>query len=113
MGIAKNIEISLLLDIYGEILTRKQRDIMDLYWNKDLSLSEIAENTETSRQAVMDCIKRATARLYKMEHTLGMLQKYTVTRKAVETILPLAEGAADKEAILSQLQKLQDVWEDI
>lgn len=48
---AKNLEISVLLDFYGEMLTEKQRDVVELYYNEDLSLSEIAAHSQITRQA--------------------------------------------------------------
>lgn len=60
---AKNLEIALLFDFYGEMLTDKQRDVVELYYNDDLSLSEIAENEGITRQGVRDSIKRAETQL--------------------------------------------------
>lgn len=58
---AKNLEIAVLLDLYGDMLTEKQRDFLGYYYNDDLSLSEIAENEGITRQGVRDAIKRAEA----------------------------------------------------
>ena len=58
---AKNLEISFLLDFYGDMLTDKQRDVVELYYNEDLSLAEIAAHSGITRQGVRDSIKRAAA----------------------------------------------------
>ena len=55
---AKNLEISMLLDFYGEMLTDKQREVVSLYYNEDLSLAEIASIAQITRQGVRDSIKR-------------------------------------------------------
>ena len=57
---ATPLEMSLLFDFYGETLTEKQRELFDLYYNEDLSLSEIAEHAGITRQGVRDSIKRST-----------------------------------------------------
>ena len=57
---AKNLEISFLLDFYGDMLTDKQRDVVELYYNEDLSLAEIAAHSGITRQGVRDSIKRAS-----------------------------------------------------
>lgn len=72
----KNIEIGLLMDFYGELLTDRQKDIMDLYYNDNLSLSEIAEELEISKQGVQDNIKRAEKSLYEVENKLGLLKRF-------------------------------------
>ena len=68
---ATPLEMSLLFDFYGETLTEKQRELFDLYYNEDLSLSEIAEHAGITRQGVRDSIKRAEHALHEMEARYG------------------------------------------
>ncbi len=68
--VAKNLEISLLLDFYGDMLTEKQRNVVELYYNEDLSLSEIAAHSRITRQGVRDSIKRAEGILLDLEESL-------------------------------------------
>lgn len=68
----KNVEYGLLLDYYGDFLTERQRLFMDMHFNQDLSLGEIAEQEGISRQGVRDAILRGQTLLGDMEHKLGM-----------------------------------------
>ncbi len=70
--VAKDLRFSALLDMYGDVLTEKQRDVLDLYYNEDLSLSEIASNDEISRQGVRDSIKRGEETLLELDEKIGM-----------------------------------------
>ena len=63
----------LLLDYYGDLLTRHQREILDEYFNEDLSMNEIAENYKVSKSAIQDLIKRTLKQLYGYEETLQMI----------------------------------------
>ena len=69
----KNLDVSVLIDCYGDLLTEKQRSLIEYYYNDDLSLSEIAENEGITRQGVRDAIKRAETQLYELENKLGFL----------------------------------------
>ena len=71
-SVRKNLEIGLLLDLYGKLLTDKQFEVLDLYYNDDLSLAEIAEQYDISRQGVHDAIKRGEELLVGYEKTLGL-----------------------------------------
>ena len=79
---ANNVEITILLDFYGEMLTQKQRDFLGYYYNDDLSLSEIAENEGITRQGVRDAIKRAETLLYEMESKLGSTRSATICSRS-------------------------------
>lgn len=81
----------MLLDLYGETLTAKQRDYLNYYYNDDLSLSEIAENEGITRQGVRDAIKRAEAVLFDMESKLKFSQKLESVNSGLDSIMKCAE----------------------
>ncbi|MCJ7688489.1 MAG: putative DNA-binding protein [Clostridiaceae bacterium] len=95
----KRFEISLLFDFYSELLTEKQKDIMDLYFNNDLSLSEIAEINKTSRQAIHDTIKTCEKLLLVYEEKLKLSNKDHKLKEISENII-------------SELDKLQSNIKD-
>lgn len=73
---AKNLELSYLLDFYGNALTEKQQEMMEQYYNDDLSLSEIGENFGITRQGVRDAIKHGESSLLELEEKVGFAAKY-------------------------------------
>ena len=81
------VEMLLLFDYYGDMLTERQRMCLDLRYNQDLSLAEIAEELGVSRQGVHDNIIRAEAHLQKMEEKTGCVRRYLQSRAAKEIIL--------------------------
>lgn len=82
----KDYEIAMLLDFYGELLTEKQREAMELYYNEDLSLAEIAEPLAISRQGVRDSIKRGEKQLTDLENTLGLAKRFKEIKQEVVDI---------------------------
>ncbi len=82
----KNLNISVLLDHYGAMLTDKQREVIDLYYNDDLSLAEIAEQEGISRQGVRDNIKRAEAQLLEMEEKLHAAERFKKMMEMFEAV---------------------------
>ncbi len=84
------VEMLLLFDYYGDMLTDRQRMCLDLRYNQDLSLAEIAEELSVSRQGVHDNIIRAEAHLQKMEAKTGCVRRYLQSRDAMQTILSAA-----------------------
>lgn len=83
---SKNLNVAVLLDFYGDMLTEKQSDLVDLYYNQDLSLGEIAQHEGITRQGVRDAIKRGEAYLYELEDKLGLLATHIETQKIIESI---------------------------
>lgn len=71
----KNVEVSLLFDFYGELLKPSCRQAIDLYYNEDLSLAEIAAQTGITRQGVRDSIKRSEEKLFELEKKLGLFKR--------------------------------------
>jgi hypothetical protein len=84
---AKNYEMVMLLDFYGEMLTEKQRNFLEYYYNDDLSLSEIAENEGITRQGVRDAIKRAEGQMLEMEAHLGIAKRFSEMNESLKTII--------------------------
>ena len=82
----KNMNISFLLDFYGDILSDKQREILDLYYNEDLSLAEIAESNGLTRQGVRHVIKKAEDQLLFLETKLGLANRFVTLGHAYSSI---------------------------
>jgi predicted DNA-binding protein YlxM (UPF0122 family) len=89
----KVARIALLYDFYGKLLTDKQQNIIELYYNQDLSLGEIAEENGISRQAIHDIIKRAETTLEEYEEKLGMLKKYLVEKSVLDEIVDILSSS--------------------
>ena len=83
----KHIEISMLCQIYGKLLTKKQYEFIDDYYNNDLSLSEIAENNNITRQAVRDIIKKGENKLFEYEEKLLFMKKTLEQEKQIKNII--------------------------
>lgn len=99
----KNIKMSILLDIYGKLLTEKQYNLLNDYYNNDFSQSEIAENIEITRQAVRDNLKKGENNLLEYEEKLKIMEKSLKTEEKINSVLEDIKNAKkqilDKEAI--------------
>ena len=82
--------MTMLFDFYGDILTERQRELFDLYYNEDLSLAEIAENCGISRQGVRDVIVRAEAAMNELEDKTGLLKRFMRMQDSVDAIVAAA-----------------------
>ena len=83
--------MALLYDFYGDVLTPRQKEFYDLYYNEDLSLSEIAENNGITRQGVRDVIVRAEAILTDLEDKTGLIKRFHAMRKQLQEVEAAAE----------------------
>lgn len=105
----QNVKISMLNQIYGGLLTKKQNEIIEDYYNNDLSLSEIAQNYEITRQAVRDILKKSEKKLFEYEETLGFMKKTleqeSKIKKIIEQLEKTGENNQNKE-IVKELKKL-------
>lgn len=107
----KNVQISMLLSLYGKLLTQKQYEFLDDYYNNDYSLSEIAENNKITRQAVRDIIKKGEKKLFEFEEKLLFMKKTQNQEKKIQDILSeltkIKADLSDKQVaiILDEVKK--------
>lgn len=123
MNPEKDLRVSVLLDYYSPMLTDKQKDVIDLYYNEDLSLSEIAEHESITRQGVRDSIKRGEQTLYEMEEKFRLAERSEKYYAMIEEIAHLADeikkdcsyGGNPKSAVkhAEQLAKLAEDNKDL
>ena len=111
----KVYETSLLLDFYGQLLTDRQFEILDLHYNNDFTLTEIAEQLSISRQGVFDNEKRGSALLNEYENKLGLLSKFSEQKQKAEQVqkylekLEIAELSQNNKTIIKQV--VQEIGE--
>lgn len=103
---AKDLSFVLLLDCYGELLTERQKDIAELYFNEDLSLTEIAEMRGITRQAVRDSIRHSEQTLLETEAKLGMAERIGSMRDCLQGVLRHCEGTEAPGQALSDIAQL-------
>ena len=100
----EKVRISILLELSGKLLTEKQYEFMDLYYNQDLSLSEIGDNEDITRQAVRTILLKSKKKLEEYEKQLKFMEKEEKIKKCIEE---LEETNADKK-ILKKLKQQID-----
>ena len=103
------LEMALLFDYYGGMLTDKQRDCFDMRYNQDLSLGEIAQDLGVSRQAVCDNLARTEALLRRMEENIGCVKRDSEYRRAIQEILSAAAvlDTSSDPAVLAASQRIR------
>ena len=107
----KNVKLSILCELYGKLLTKKQYEFLNDYYNNDLSLSEIAENNKITRQAVRDNIKKGEKKLFEYEEKLSFMKRMFNQEKKIEKVLSeltkIQKESSDKKvaSILESIKK--------
>lgn len=98
--VEKLVEIGGLFDFYGKLLTEKQYLVIKLYYLEDLSLVEIGDEINVTRQGIFDLLKRAEQNLYKYEESLGLVNKFHSSHEYIKNIIKISrelEEIAEKE----------------
>jgi predicted DNA-binding protein YlxM (UPF0122 family) len=114
----KDLTISLFLDFYAAFLTGNQREILDMYYNLDYSLAEIAEAKSISRQGALDAIKRGVTKLKSMEQELKLMKKYLLVSASLKKCRELAQKISEAQpgkltdGLISEIDTAINVWED-
>ena len=107
----EKVKISMLNELYGKLLTQKQFEFIDDYYNNDLSLSEIAENNSITRQAVRDILKKGEKKLFQYEEKLMFMKRTLNQEKKIEQVLSeltkIQKDYSDKQiaAVLESIKK--------
>lgn len=109
----KIVQIALLFDFYGQLLTEKQREIVDMYYNNDLSLGEISEQQGISRQGVYDSLKRAEKTLNEYEGKLGLVDRFLKQKESMKQIIEMLDEILkndefDKQIIIEKLDNIKE-----
>lgn len=103
--------ITMLYDFYSELLTEKQRSVMERYYLDDLSLNEVAEEHDISRQAVHDMIKRTEHILQQYEDKLSLVAKYVDRKKRVEDIIALIDSMEPNDRLKEIRERVSSILE--
>jgi predicted DNA-binding protein YlxM (UPF0122 family) len=105
--VEKNLGVNMLIDVYGALLTERQRTTLELYYGEDLSLGEISSETGITRQAVMGCLRKSERKLFGLETKLGLIGKFRELSQDIDKLEGLIlQSDMTNKAILSQIDEL-------
>ncbi len=105
----KDMKIAYLLDFYGDVLTERKKEVLDMYYNEDLSLAEIAEQIGISRQGVRDLIKKAEEELLFLESKLDLARKMHSLKKHSDNMLSIAQSTALPESLIQEIEEIAKI----
>ncbi len=114
-------QASLLYDFYGQLLSKRQREVMELYHEENLTLAEIADEFGISRQGVHDALKNAEKSLNGYEEKLGLVAKFQKSTDAVQKIDIVIDDVIDAlqdksdvdQAVIGNLKKVKDIIDNL
>ena len=110
MDLQKNVEMANLFSVYGKLLTNRQQDIFVEYYFNNLSLAEISEDYNVSRQAVLDSLQKSEKQLVYYENTLLFNKKYLQLK---QLIYKLESNKTQNKALVETLKKMLSEWEEV
>ena len=105
----KDLKKAYLLDFYGDVLTERKKEVLDMYYNEDLSLAEIAEQIGISRQGVRDLIKKAEEEIFFLEEKLGLAQKMSALAAHSENMLKIANSTPLPNEIKIEIEEIAKI----
>lgn len=110
---AKDLTVSMLADFYGELLTEKQQTALDGYYNRDLSLAEIAEEMQVSRQGVRAIIKQGEAHLAEFEDKLHMAERFSEISRLTRGMREIIAAMPQDEFTKKLSEKIDDITDKL
>ncbi len=117
--VEKLVEIGILFDFYGKLLSEKQYLVVELYYIHDLSLAEIGDEFNVTRQGVFDLLRRAEQKLYQHEENLGLVKKFYSSHEDIKTIIKISEEimelsiAKDNDEIKEKAMTINEIGRKI
>jgi len=117
--VEKIVEVGILFDYYGKLLSKKQYQAVELYYINDFSLAEIGELMLITRQGVFDTLKRAEQKLYDYEKTLGLVKKIDESQDNIKRILDISKELIEyglnnnDKTIISKAKSIEDIISEI
>ncbi len=111
----KTEHVVMLKDFYGPLLTEKQQHVLNLYYENDWSLAEIAASLNITRQAIFDLLKRAESSLVEYEKKLGLMAKFNDTQLKLEEVYNILNKKENLDQVLlnKALHILREITEDV
>lgn len=102
----KNLTVGYLLDFYGELLPERKRSVLEMYYNEDYSLSEVADEIGISRQGVRNIVKKAEAELFFYEEKLGLAKKLLLVEQYSDSLCRASDGYSLPEDVKELIHQL-------